>query len=238
MTSQLFFQKMACDLAPNCSFLFSYFSFNLPENTIGVKVTIHTLKGIHLQKGCTIQISKCSPWGSEVRPFLSLRKRIRDYIEERQAIAIPFNRSFPNRPHPSPFVKQPKASPEKKRTMSTKPRKVKVRNYTPINWVGWAFPTSPKATEAMPQASSVQTQQMEAPFTFTKPGTATAANTATTTAVPSPPITTPSQTQQRSNCCATCTPLTLTCLTQKEKRKIRIMTDRKKKNRKKRNKRN
>ena len=134
-------------------------------------------------------------------------------MEKRQTIANPFNRSIPNRPNPSPFAKWPNATPAKKRTMSTKPRKVKVRNYTPINWVGQGFLTPPKATEAMPQVPTVQTQQMEAPFTFTKSVTASATNTAITTTASSPPIMISSQTQQRSNYCATCTPLGRQCPT-------------------------
>ena len=187
----------------NCSILFCYFSCNLSEDTIDVIVTIHTLKGIHtFRKDCTTQISKCSPWGSEVRPFPSPRKKMKDYLEERQTIDNPFSRSFPNRPHPSLFAKQPNATPVKKRTVRTKPRKVKVRNYTPISWVGQAFPTPPKATEAMIHVPSVQTCQMDTPFTFMKQVMVSATNTATTAAAHSPPITISHQTQQRSNYCS------------------------------------
>ena len=139
---------MACDLAPNCNFHFSYFSCNLPEDMIDVDITICTLKGIPtFRRDCTTQISKCSQWGSEVRLFPSLRKKMRQCIEERQALANPFSdRSYSSRPNPSPFAKWPKATPAEKRTMVAKPRKVNVGYYPPAfqhNWVGQTFPTQP-----------------------------------------------------------------------------------------------
>ena len=96
----------------------------------------------------------------------------------------------------------PKATPARKRTVITncnivklsKPRKVNVGYYSPAlqqNWVEQAtFPTQPKAPEAMSQASSVPTQQMEASFTYTQPATVTAM----VPVVPNPPVTIPSQT--------------------------------------------
>ena len=115
---------MACDLAPNCNFLFGYFSCNLPEHTIDVDITIHTLKGIHtFREDHTTQISKCSPWGLEVRAFPSIGKKTRECMEKRQALANLFsNRSYPSRLNPSLFAKQPKATPAKKRTTVAKPR--------------------------------------------------------------------------------------------------------------------
>ena len=150
---------MAFDLAPNCSFLFGYFSCNLLQDIIDVNITICTLKGIHtFRRDCTTQISKCSPWGLEVRPFPSLQK-MRDYIEERQAIVNPFSsKSYPSGHNPSPFVQWPKATTTKERTVVANPRKVKVGYYPPAfqgNWVWQTFPTQPKAAS---QASSVQMQ--------------------------------------------------------------------------------
>ena len=146
-------RKMAFDLAPKCSFHFGYFSCNLPNDMIDVNI----------RKDRSTQISKCSSWGMEVRPFPSLRKKMCDYIEERQAIANSFsNRSHHSRPNPSPFAKQTKATPAKKRRVVAKPRKVNVRYYPPAfqqNWVGQAtFPTQPKAAEATSQGSAVPTQ--------------------------------------------------------------------------------
>ena len=155
---------MACDLAPNCNFLFWYFSCTLPEDMIDVDITVQMLKGNHtLRKDRSIQVSKCSPWGMEVRPFPSLRKKIQDYIEERQAIANPFIRSYSSRPNPSLFEKWPEATPAKKRTVVSKckidklsqQRKVNMGYYPPAfkcNWVGQAtFPTQSKAAEATTQ---------------------------------------------------------------------------------------
>ena len=91
---------MACDLAQNCSFLFRYFLCTLPEDLIDIDITVHMLKGIHTFKKDSTQVSRCSLWGLEVRPFPSLRKKMQAYIEERQNIANPFTyRSYPSRPH-------------------------------------------------------------------------------------------------------------------------------------------
>ena len=38
---------MPCDLAPNCNYLFRYFSCTLPGDMVDVDITMHTLKGIN-----------------------------------------------------------------------------------------------------------------------------------------------------------------------------------------------
>ena len=82
---------MPCNLAPACNLLFGYFSCTLLEDTIDVNITVHMLKGIHtFRKDWTMQVSKCSPWGRGVKPFPSLKKKMKDYIEECKAIANPF----------------------------------------------------------------------------------------------------------------------------------------------------
>ena len=64
---------MACELAANCNFLFSFFSCNLPEDTIDVELMVHTLVGIYtFKKDRNTQVIRCSPWGTEVKPFPSL----------------------------------------------------------------------------------------------------------------------------------------------------------------------
>ena len=37
-------REMVCDLAPDCSFLFDYFSCNLTGDTIDVDITVYKLK--------------------------------------------------------------------------------------------------------------------------------------------------------------------------------------------------
>ena len=67
---------MACDLAPTCNFLFGYILCTLLDDTVDIDITVHVLKGIHtFRKDQTIQLSKHSPWGMEVKPFPSLRKK-------------------------------------------------------------------------------------------------------------------------------------------------------------------
>ena len=120
---------MACNLAPQCKFLYGHFQFDIPEDTIDVEITVQTLKGIHnFRKDHTTQQKfTCSPWGSQVKPFPSLRKKMRDYMEERQNSLNPFlpTQIYPNRLNPSPFVKLCKANPKRKRTVKAAPKKVK-----------------------------------------------------------------------------------------------------------------
>ena len=114
---------MACDLDPQCIFLYGYFTHNLPEDTIDVEVTVCTLKRIcTFRKYHNTKTSTCSPWGTLVRTFPSLRRKMKDYIEEHQSIINPFatNREYPNRPSPSSFAKKPKSTPITRRYMETK----------------------------------------------------------------------------------------------------------------------
>ena len=91
---------------------------------IDVVITVHTLQDIHtFRKGRSMQISKCSPWGTEAKPFPSLGKKIKDNTEEWQTITNPFtHRSYPSRPNPSPFAKRHKATPVKRRNTVTNTR--------------------------------------------------------------------------------------------------------------------
>ena len=205
---------MVCDLAPKCNFHFGYFSCNLPEDTIYVDITVHTLKGIHtFRKDQTTKILKCSPWGLGVRPFPSLRKKMKEYMEERQAIANPFS-SDSTPPGPIPHHLQIGPKPPHKREEQIN---MTLKNFK--NQERWMWDTAPAfqwnlvgqtvLAEAMPQASSVQMQLM---LTFMQPATTTATAIATATAalplqVPSPQVTMSSQTQLKSNYCATCIPL-------------------------------
>ena len=95
---------MACKLAANCNFLFQCFSCNLPEDTIDVNLKVHTLWGIHVdKKDRSTQVIKCSPQGTEVKPFLSPQRKMMEYIRQRQVIATPFaNRSYQPRPKATP----------------------------------------------------------------------------------------------------------------------------------------
>ena len=62
------------------------------------------------------QSSMCSPLGSCIKPFPSLKKKMAAYIEEMaEPSPHPFNQSFPNRPNPSLFTKLPKAMLQKER---------------------------------------------------------------------------------------------------------------------------
>ena len=80
-------------------------------------------RGIHsFRKDCSTQTSTCSPWHTQVRPFPSLRRKMKDYIKEWQAIINPFaaNKEYPTRPNPSLFAKKPKPPQTKRSNTETK----------------------------------------------------------------------------------------------------------------------
>ena len=166
--------------------LFGYFSCTLLKDTVDVDITVHMLNGIHtFRKDRSTQVSRCSPWGMDVRPFPSLWKKMWDFIEARQAIANPFTYwPYLSRLNPSPCVNQPKATPVKIRTLVSKhniyklsqPRKVNLGYYPPVvkqNWVGQATFQMQEAAAQTPTVA-IPTHQADASFTFMQPATAAA----------------------------------------------------------------
>ena len=142
----------------------------------------------------------------EVKPYPSLQKKMKDYIEECQAITNPFtHRSYPSRPGPSWLAKRPKATPIKRGNMVTrhnveklsKPRKINVGHHPKFfHWDGLAQTKEAEATSqaptfAQPAASLVvPMQQTAASITFMQP--------ATVLAVPTPPMATLSSQTKKS----------------------------------------
>ena len=61
---------------------------------------VHTLWGIHTyKKDRSTQVIKCSPWGTKVQPFPSLKKKMVEFMMHRQIITTPFaNMFFQQRP--------------------------------------------------------------------------------------------------------------------------------------------
>ena len=91
---------MACKLSASCDLIFSILSCHLPEDTIDVDLKVCTLQGIHTyKKDRTTQVIKYSPWGMKVKPFLSLQKKMVEFLRQRQIITNPYaNRSYHPRP--------------------------------------------------------------------------------------------------------------------------------------------
>ena len=92
--------EMACELAANCDLIFGILTCSLPEDTIDMDLKVHTLWGIHTyEKDRGTQVIKCIPWGTEVKCFPSLQKKMMEYLRWRKIIATPFaNRSYQPRP--------------------------------------------------------------------------------------------------------------------------------------------
>ena len=100
---------MACSLNPQCNFLYGFFKCNPLEDTMGVEVTLRTLKRIHnFRRDHATQSSMCSPWGSLVKPFPLLLRKMEAYMDKRWSIVNPFspNQRYPDRRDPSSFTKR------------------------------------------------------------------------------------------------------------------------------------
>ena len=98
---------MACKLSANYNLIFVILSCNLLEDNTDVDLKVHTLWGIHTyKKDRGTQVIKCSPWGTEVKPFLSLQKKMAEFLSHRKIITTPFaSRSFQTRSNPNSHEK-------------------------------------------------------------------------------------------------------------------------------------
>ena len=46
---------------------------------------LHLIGDLHLQKDRSIQVSKYSPWGTDVKPFPSLQKKMLEFLGQRRS---------------------------------------------------------------------------------------------------------------------------------------------------------
>ena len=138
---------MTCDLSANHDLIFGILSCNLPEDTIDVDLKVHTLQGIHAyRKDRSTQVIMCSPWGTEVKAFLSLQKKMVEYLRCRQIITT----LFANRSHQP----RPKATAVRRCNLITltrpnreklsQPRKVSVGPFPKAMQRNWLTPLRPK----------------------------------------------------------------------------------------------
>ena len=91
---------MACELSANCELIFGILSCNLQRDAIDMDLKVCTLWGIYTyKKERSIQVSKYSPWGTNVKPFPSLQKKMMEFLRQKQVITTPYtNRSYQSRP--------------------------------------------------------------------------------------------------------------------------------------------
>ena len=91
----------------HCDFVFRFLWCTLPMDTIGIELTVRTVKGIHtFRKNHTTEAATCSPWSRWMKPFPSLQKRIEAYKEEKRNENSPF--------HPNPIQFTKKNTPNKR----------------------------------------------------------------------------------------------------------------------------
>ena len=73
-----------------CDLVFGFSKCTLLEDMIDVDLKVCMLKGIHtFKKDNKSQTSRC-PWGAEVQPFFTLRKKIIEFMHKRQTTTIPY----------------------------------------------------------------------------------------------------------------------------------------------------
>ena len=92
--------EMACKLTPDCDLIFGILNCNLLKDTIDVDLRVHTLWGIYTyKKDRHPQVSKYSPWGTKIKPFPSLQKKMTEFLRQRPFITTPYaNRSYQKTP--------------------------------------------------------------------------------------------------------------------------------------------
>ena len=84
------FQKWPVKLHPS-DLIFGILYCNLQKDTIDVDLKICTLQGIYTyKKDRSSQVSKYSPWGTEVTPFPSLQKKMIEYLRQRQVVTTSY----------------------------------------------------------------------------------------------------------------------------------------------------
>ena len=78
---------MAGELETQCNLIFEFLKSDLPEDMINMDLKLCTLKGI--QKDYKSHTSMCSPWGAEVQPYPTLRKKMMEFMCRRQETTTP-----------------------------------------------------------------------------------------------------------------------------------------------------
>ena len=123
-----------------CDLIFGILKCTLPKDLIEMDLKVCTLGGIHTyRKDRSTQIIKCSPWRTEVQPYPSLKKKMVEFMKNRQIITTPFaNRSF--QPRPKVAVKKHNLVPLTRlnRAKISHPRKINVGPLTEATQQNWA----------------------------------------------------------------------------------------------------
>ena len=72
---------MVCELSMQCDLIYRFLKCALPVVTIDVDLMVHNLKEIHMfKKDYRFQTSKCNPWGADVHPYPSLKKKMVEFM--------------------------------------------------------------------------------------------------------------------------------------------------------------
>ena len=73
--------EMTSEITPTCDLVFGYLRCSLPKDTTDIDLKICTLRGVDsFKKDRSSQVNKCSPWGTEITPFPSLKKKMVEFM--------------------------------------------------------------------------------------------------------------------------------------------------------------
>ena len=131
---------MASELSTQCDLYYWFLRYALPEDTIEVDLKVYTLMGIHtFKKDYKSQTSTWSSWRTDVQLYPSLKKKVKEFMCQRQAITTPYATR--------PYHTRPKNTQKKRilitltrldRSKLSKPRKINVYKYPlsscQLNW--------------------------------------------------------------------------------------------------------
>ena len=158
---------MACKLAANCDLIFGILTSILLGGHYRSGSEGQFLWGIHMyKKDRSTQAVKCSPWGTEVKPFPSLQKKMTEYLRQRQIIATPFsNRSYQPRPKTTPIRRSNLVTLTRtNREKLSQCRKVNVGPISKAKQRNWLATVMAKEAEATASSQApAPTQPVEVP---------------------------------------------------------------------------
>ena len=178
--------------------IFGILKCNLPEDTIDGDLKVCTLRGIHtFIKDRITQIIKCSPWGTNVQPCPSLKRKMMQFMRCRRTITTLFaNRYF----HPKPKVVAKcnlVSSTRLNRAKLSQLSKINVGSLSDATQWNWAA-TLGKAKDVACMTTNLAPIQTSQPMDTTSTLFPTSSQ---------PPI----KFTEHSKYCAICTPLGKTC---------------------------
>ena len=117
--------EMACELSMQCDLIFGILNWTPWRHNRCWPQSLHPIGNPYIQKRQKYTSHQMYPWGTQVQPFPSLKKKMVEFMKHRQIITMPFtNRCF--QPRPKVAARKHNLVPLNKpnRTKPFQPRKI------------------------------------------------------------------------------------------------------------------